>query len=1087
MINKSRLVCAFGAALLGIWLGMILIPPFAEVGGSVAPPSLPKGLILLATEEAKLTDAMSPNLQDRFGWTVAVSGDTAVVGTPFDNSGQGAALVFTRSGMTWSLQQRLVASDPMNNDQFGWAVAIDGDTIAVGARLVDVTVGMTTILNQGAVYVFTRSGGVWTQQQKLLETVGGTNQFFGQAVDVDGDSLIAGTFPKKQAYVFTRSGGVWTQQQTLMPTPDTNSFGNSVAIEGDTAIVGAPTASLDSNFNEEGAAYVFVRSAGVWTQQQMLTSPSPDVSAEFGISVGISGQSVIVGAPVDNNGAPFTGAAYVFTRSGVTWSLQQRITPSDGATADRFGQAAAIDGDRAVVGANNDDVVMMNDNQGSAYLYERSGGVWGSEEKLVGSDSAANDEFGNAVAIDGCTAIIGAALHDLMPNMDEGTAYVFVGMCTPTPMPTGCVNGNINAIAVDGSGNVYVGGTFTEIDGVPANHIALWNGATWSALGDGSALANNGVNGNVNALAISGNMLYVGGQFTQAQSSAVTTVPASRVAAWNIMSSTWSVLGSAATVNDNGVNNSVNALAVNGSNLYVGGFFTEARTNAGTKPPTSRVAMWNGSAWSALGDGSNLNNNGTSNPVTALAIDGMGNVFAGGNFPTARNGAGMTVAVNRIARWNGAMWSALGTGLAGGGVNAIAIDASNNVFIGFASSNLNVGGVPASRVAMWNGSSWSALGDGSNAANNGVDFDVTALTISSSNLYVGGRFQQARNSGVSTVATSRIAMWNGTSWSALGDGSAVANNGVANAGNNPAVLALATGGGNLYVGGFFTQVRNSAISTVNAGNLAGWNGTTWAALGLGSICNVAPPPVCMITCSANVTQNNDMGQCGAVVNYSNPTTSGGGCGTVSCAPPTGSFFPVGLTTVTCTTTAGPLCSFTVTVNDTESPAITCPPNQIGIAGVINYPAPMASDNCPLAMGAVVCVPPSGSVFPLGTTTVACTVTDMGGNQAQCSFTVQTFDLCLQHDSNASVVLLINSVTGDYLFCCAGQTVSGKGTISKKGTTYTLTHNTATHRVQASVTVGGLNKGTASLQMPVGTVKCSITDRNISDNTCACSP
>ncbi|MBK6425846.1 MAG: HYR domain-containing protein [Blastocatellia bacterium] len=145
---------------------------------------------------------------------------------------------------------------------------------------------------------------------------------------------------------------------------------------------------------------------------------------------------------------------------------------------------------------------------------------------------------------------------------------------------------------------------------------------------------------------------------------------------------------------------------------------------------------------------------------------------------------------------------------------------------------------------------------------------------------------------------------------------------------------------------------------------------------------------CSITCPANITTSNTSGQCGAVVNYPAPTATPG-CGTVTCTPASGSTFPIGTTTVNCSTTAGPSCSFTVTVNDTQPPTITCPANiTVGNAtgqcsAVVNYTTPAATDNCPGATAA--CVPASGSTFPVGTTTVTCTTTDASMNTATCSF------------------------------------------------------------------------------------------------------
>jgi hypothetical protein len=247
-----------------------------------------------------------------------------------------------------------------------------------------------------------------------------------------------------------------------------------------------------------------------------------------------------------------------------------------------------------------------------------------------------------------------------------------------------------------------------------------------------------------------------------------------------------------------------------------------------------------------------------------------------------------------------------------------------------------------------------------------------------------------------------------------------------------------------------------------------------------------------LICPSNVTQSNDPGQCGAIVNYPAPTPGGSGCGTITCSPASGSLFPVGTTTVTCTATAGPTCSFTVTVNDTEAPAITCPANQTacatpGSAGtVVTYPAPMATDNCPGVT--VACVPPSGSTFPPGTSTVTCTATDGSGNTATCSFTIQVFNALIQDDSNSAIRLMwITSGTekGRYLFCCAGSTFTGIGTAVTTGNTYTLTHNPVDRRV-AGWLEANLKQGKGSFQSPPGKTLCTITDRNTMDDLCGCT-
>jgi hypothetical protein len=284
------------------------------------------------------------------------------------------------------------------------------------------------------------------------------------------------------------------------------------------------------------------------------------------------------------------------------------------------------------------------------------------------------------------------------------------------------------------------------------------------------------------------------------------------------------------------------------------------------------------------------------------------------------------------------------------------------------------------------------------------------------------------------------------------------------------------------MGAFIGENPNGTWTITISDDLAGDGGSldSWTL----EVTTGSCPAPCTITCPANITQSNDPNQCGAVVNYPPPTTSGA-CGTVVCSPASGSFFPVGTTTITCTASAGPTCSFTVTVVDTQPPSITCPANVTvvgsGSGAVVTFPPPTASDNCPGVTTA--CTPPSGSTVPVGTTTVTCTATDATGNTATCSFTITVFDICLQDSSDPSKVLLINSTTGEYRFCCGGALFTGTGTITKKGTLVTLDHVAPDRRVVGKSVGGG--KGSGSLQFPPGTTICTIADNTAGNGTCAC--
>jgi len=268
-----------------------------------------------------------------------------------------------------------------------------------------------------------------------------------------------------------------------------------------------------------------------------------------------------------------------------------------------------------------------------------------------------------------------------------------------------------------------------------------------------------GMNSNVLALAVSGNDLYAGGNFTTAGGSA-----ANYVAKWN--GSSWSPLGSGIEDAPNGASPFVYALAVSGSDVYAGGFFSTAGGGA-----ANRIAKWDGSSWSALDSGVG----GVQYPVVyALAVSGS-DVYAGGAFTTAGG-----VPANYIAKWNGSSWSALGSGFTGP-VFALAVSGSD-VYAGGNIGTTDGSGV--AKIAKWNGSSWSGLGSG-------MDQQVNALAVSGCDVYAGGWFRQAGSN-----AANYIAKWDGSSWSALGSG--------LGGGVDPRVYALAVSGGDLYAGGPFT-------------------------------------------------------------------------------------------------------------------------------------------------------------------------------------------------------------------------------------------------------------------------------------------
>ena len=270
---------------------------------------------------------------------------------------------------------KLTASDAAAGDFFGVSVAVSGDTAVVGATLDDDACPTNRLCNSGSAYVFVRSATTWIQQAKLTASDAAAEDFFGVSVSVSGDTAVVGAFADDDAgsnsgsaYVFVRSDSTWTQQAKLTASDAAASdfFGLFVSVSGDTAVVGAP--EDDDAGSSSGSAYVFVRSGTTWTQQAKLTAGDAAAFDDFGFSVSVSGDTAVVGAPVGDGAVTNSGATYVFVRSGTTWSQQAKLTASDGALFDDFGFSVSVSGDTAVVGAHRNDDPGVD--SGSAYVNE---------------------------------------------------------------------------------------------------------------------------------------------------------------------------------------------------------------------------------------------------------------------------------------------------------------------------------------------------------------------------------------------------------------------------------------------------------------------------------------------------------------------------------------------------------------------------------------------------------------------------------------------------------------------------------------------------------------------------------------------
>ncbi len=350
----------------------------------------------------------------------------------------------------WTQTAELVASDGAGDTLFGTSVALSGTTAILGAPACS---GQWAAI--GAAYVFSQSGDGWVQQAKLQASDGVACDQFGQSVALSGDTALVGAPGADSAYVFVRNGTTWTQQAKLTVSAE-STFGWSVAVSGDTAVVGTWSG---------GGVYAFGRQGTTWTQQAQLGTDGADAGDGFGWSVGVDGATAIVGAYGAQVGSvSYQGAAYVFAQSGGAWTQQAVLAASDGKSGDNFGASVALGGGTAIVGAEKN--VTANADQGAAYVFVQSGATWSQQAELHASNGTPLDLFGNNVALSGDTAVI-AGFDAKAPAQ---ALYVFArsgstwGQQAELTANT-AGSGNFGSALAIGSGVVLAGDSSYPVDG----------------------------------------------------------------------------------------------------------------------------------------------------------------------------------------------------------------------------------------------------------------------------------------------------------------------------------------------------------------------------------------------------------------------------------------------------------------------------------------------------------------------------------------------------------------------------------------------------------------------------------------------
>ncbi len=369
-------------------------------------------------KEVQTLGSPDEKANDRFGWAVAISGDTAIVGAFLADGPKGdigAAFVYVREHGQWKLQARLTPAQGSSDLRFGYSVAIEADTAVVGAQ----PGGFA-----GSAYVFVRTDGQWTEEAKLNAPDQDPGDGFGCAVAVHGGTAAVGSMwddtPGGQnagsVSIFERHGDAWIFREKLLASDGGayDRFGESVAASGASVVVGAPLAYL----NNSGAAYVFDGDGDGWIENARLTSPDITADQDFGRSVSIDGDRVLVGAPGGE-------AVHVFERIQDAWPHVATITAMEG-NEGGFGYSVALLGDVALAGVPGDEEA-----RGSVVVVNRVAGAWSEQDRIVAAGGESPDQFGLAVSLGAGFALIGAQGADGPGGELSGLAYSFELNCGP--------------------------------------------------------------------------------------------------------------------------------------------------------------------------------------------------------------------------------------------------------------------------------------------------------------------------------------------------------------------------------------------------------------------------------------------------------------------------------------------------------------------------------------------------------------------------------------------------------------------------------------------------------------------------------
>jgi len=389
------------------------------------------GQMALAQCDEGITKLLASDgeVDDHFGISVSVISNVVIIGSYCDDDNgtdSGSVYIFRYDGSEWIEETKLFASDEESGDLFGRSVSISGEVIVIGAYNDDNDNG----IDSGSAYIFRYDGNSWIEEAKLLASDGASGDWFGNSISISSDTIVVGAwfdgdngYRSGAAYVFHNDGSEWIEETKLLASDgaEYDRFGESVSIDGDVIVIG--TSEDDDNGDRSGSAYVFRYDGNSWIEEAKLLASDGAADDYFGLSVSISGDATVIGANGDDDGGSGSGSAYVYRNDGNgNWFEEAKLLASDRAPFDRFGNSVSIQGEFIVVGTDGDDNI--GEDSGSAYFFHDTGkGNWIEEVKLLAFDREPSDRFGFSVSINGDMIAVGA-IGDDDNGSGSGSSYV---------------------------------------------------------------------------------------------------------------------------------------------------------------------------------------------------------------------------------------------------------------------------------------------------------------------------------------------------------------------------------------------------------------------------------------------------------------------------------------------------------------------------------------------------------------------------------------------------------------------------------------------------------------------------------------